>query len=199
MNLFIYDSEIKHGIATPENPAQPGYRYARDWNDFAGMGIAVVAGYDMQESRYRVFLEDNLSDFQALIDARDGIIGFNNYRFDDRLSRAHSITIPRGKSYDLAACIWQAAGIPSGEHPRGLGLNALCKANGLPEKTGFGGDAPQDFQAGRIGRVIDYCLNDVRCTLQLLRYVQRAGGCIDPRNGDWLPVTIGIRELVCDD
>lgn len=45
---------------------------------------------------------------------------------------------------------------------------------------------------GSIGRVIDYCLNDVRCTLHLHRYITRAGGLIDPRDGtSWLNVRVG--------
>ena len=38
----------------------------------------------------------------------------------------------------------------------------------------------------------DYCLNDVRCTLHLHRYVTTAGGLIDPRDGkSWLNVRVG--------
>ena len=191
MNLIIYDAEIRNGVATRDNPAQPGYRYAKGWHDFEGMDIATICAYDIAEASYRVFLEDNLSDFADLIAKRDGVLGFNNHRFDDKLMRAHNIIIPPEKSFDLAASIWRAAGIPQGEHPKGLSLNACCAAHGLPTKTGNGADAPQDFQDGRIGRVIDYCLNDVRCTLRLYRYIERTGGLIDPRDGtSWLRVRI---------
>ena len=33
-NLIIYDTEIRHGVATPDNPPQNGYRYAKGWTDF---------------------------------------------------------------------------------------------------------------------------------------------------------------------
>ena len=191
-NLIIYDTEIRHGVATPDNPPQNGYRYAKGWTDFEGMGIACICAFDIAEAQYRVFLEDNFNAFQQLIDERDAVLGFNNWRFDDRLLRANGFHIPRGKSHDLAAAIWQAAGIPQGEHPKGLSLDACCKSHGLPTKNGNGADAPQDFQSGRIGRVIDYCLNDVRCTLHLHRYITRSGGLIDPRDGtSWLNVRVG--------
>lgn len=189
-SILIYDAEIRHGIATADNPQLPGFRYARGWTDFAGMGIAVICAYDTLEARYRVFMEDNLSDLVETMYSRDMVIGFNNWRFDDRLLFANGIEPPAGKTKDLAAAIWHAAGIPNGEHPRGLGLNAICKANGIPGKTGNGADAPQWFQRGRIGRVVDYCLGDVRSTLLVLRRIQADGGIIDPRNGEWLTVRI---------
>lgn len=189
-HIFIYDAEIRHGVATEENPRQAGFRYAEGWNDYAGMGIAVICGYDIAEARYRVFCEDNLSELQALIDSGRTLLGFNNWRFDDRLCQANAIEIPAGQSKDLAAIIWQAAGIPNGEHPKGLGLNAICEANGLPGKTGNGADAPQDFQRGRLGRVVDYCLGDVRSTLHLYRYISQHSGVRDPRTGQWLTVRI---------
>lgn len=191
MNILIYDTEIRHGVPTADNPIKPGYKYAKDWSDFTGMGIAVVCAFDVLEARSRVFCEDNIGDFMDLIEQRDVVMGFNNWRFDDNLLHDNGFSIPRIKSRDLAAAIWHAAGVPQGEHPRGLSLNACCKALGLPEKTGNGADAPQDWQDGRIGRVIDYCQNDVRITLRLYRSLQGAGGMPDPRNEDnWLNVAV---------
>lgn len=181
-NLIIYDTEIRHGVTTEDNPPQPGFKYADGWHDFAGMGIAVICAYDILEARYRVFMEDNFSAFEQLVDERDGVIGFNNHRFDDPLLRDNGLRLDVEKSHDLAALIWRAAGVPNGEHPKGLGLDACCKAHNLPGKTGNGADAPQDYQRGHYGRLIDYCLGDVRSTLHLLRYIERAGGIIDPRN-----------------
>ena len=51
-------------------------------------------------------------------------------------------------------------------------------------------NAPQDFQDGRIGRVVDYCLADVRSTLALYRYLVQNGGIKDPRSGEWIAVTV---------
>lgn len=189
-HIFIYDCEIRHGVATEDNPRQAGFRYADGWTDYAGMGIAVICGYDVTEARYRVIMEDNLTELQAIIASGRTLLGFNNWRFDDRLCRANAIEIPDGCTKDLAATIWRAAGIPNGEHPKDLGLDAICRANGLPGKTGNGADAPQDFQRGRLGRVVDYCLGDVRSTLQLYCYIKTCGGVTDPRNGEWLTVRV---------
>jgi len=189
MKLVIYDTEICHGIVTENNPAQPGYKYAEGWHDFAGMGISTLCAFDMHENRYRVFMADNFSQWESLIDERTAVVGFNNYSFDDRLLEANGITFGL-QSIDLAALIWRAAGIPQGEHPKGFGLDAICLANKLPGKTGSAASAPQDYQDGYIGRVIDYCLGDVRSTLYLYRYIVQNGGVKDPRTGQWINVRV---------
>ncbi len=190
MNVFIYDTEIKNGVVTDDNPAQRGYLYAKGWDDFAGMGIACLCGYDTTEARYRVFLDDNIGEAPAFIDTFDAVVSFNGKRFDDKLCSANGIKI--GRSIDLAELIWRAAGIPSGEHPKGFGLDAICQANKLPCKTGNAADAPQDYQDGRIGKIVDYCLGDVRATLNLYRYLLSNGGITDPRNGKWLAVALPL-------
>jgi len=188
-HLVVYDTEIKNGVLTPDNQPQPGFKYAQGWRDFAGMGISTICAYDIKEAHYRVFMDDNLQGFVDLINERDGVVSFNGHRFDDQLLEAHGIEIEHERSIDLAAIIWRAAGIPQGDRPRGLGLDAICRTNNLPIKTGNGADAPQDYQAGRIGRVIDYCLGDVRSTLNLYRYLSNHGGIIDPRDGvSWISV-----------
>ena len=189
MKLVIYDCEICNGVITDNNPAQQGYKYANGWKDFAGMGISTICAYDIFDNRYRVFMEDNLTQIEDLMTERDALVGFNNHRFDDHLLRENNVFIG-ANTIDLASLIWRAAGVPQGEHPKGLGLDAICKANNLPAKTGNGADAPQHFQDGYIGRVIDYCLADVRSTLFLYRYLAMHGGIKDPLDGQWLNVTV---------
>ena len=178
---IVYDCEIKRGVETENNPRLDGFEYAAGWDDFSCMGISVLCAYDGTERRYRVFCEDNLEDFVVMACNRRGVIGFNNHRFDDKLLAAHGIDVGH-YSRDIAASIWSAAGVPDGEHPKGLGLDAICKANYLGGKSSAAADAPQDWQRGRIGRVIDYCLNDVRMTVRLLRLIEDTGGIIDPRD-----------------
>jgi len=190
MSILIYDTEIKHGVTTPNNPQQPGYTYAKGWTDFAGMGIATIGVWDAYDNRPHVFCDDNLDEWLALVAKRDWVISFNGHRFDDPLLEANGAGYPAEKSLDLAALIWRAAGIPVGEHPKGLSLDAICRANNLPTKTGNGADAPQLWQDGKIGKVIDYCLGDVLCTLALFQLIYQHGQITDPRTGSALTVTL---------
>lgn len=183
---LIFDTEIKHGVITDNNPPKLRYQYANGWKDFAGMGIsvigaAVIEGFDFDHISYRVFCEDNFDAWRDLTRRSKRIVSFNGNRFDNPLLEANGQGYDLDKSLDLAALIWAAAGVPQGEHPKGLGLDALCKANDIPGKTGFGADAPQDWQDGKWGRVIDYCLADVRATVDLYQHILLNGTVTDPR------------------
>lgn len=189
-NIIVVDSEIKHGVITEDNPAQPGYQYAQGWTDYLGMGISTICAYDFYTARLRVFCEDNFDQWLELVRHRDGVVSFNGNRFDNPLLSAHGLGFDLEKSIDLAALIWQAAGIPEGEHPKGLGLDAICRANDIPGKTGNAVDAPQDWQQGRIGRVIDYCLGDVRSETELYTQILNCGYITDPRTFERLFVRL---------
>lgn len=188
--MLIYDIEIKRAILNKGEEPIPGIEYAAGWHDFAGMGIAVINAFDLVTQRYRVFLEDNLDEFASLATQRAGIVSFNGLAFDDQVCRANGIDWPTHKTVDLAALIWGAAGIPQGEHQKGLGLDAICQANGLGSKSGNGAMAPVLWQQGKHGQVIDYGLCDVMLTLGLYRRLLYAGGCIDPRNHGWIAVEV---------
>lgn len=191
MDIVIFDCEIAHGIVTENNPRQDGYRYAEGWDDFAGMGVACVCAYDTKEARTRVFLEDNLHAFLELVEKRDAVMGFNSKRFDGRLLAASGIDLFQAhiQHIDLATLIWRAFGIEADQHPKGLGLDALCQANGIAGKSENAGNVPQLWQDGEHGRVIDYCIGDVIATLRLYRKAL-SGMLADPRNGNWLNVWV---------
>ena len=83
--------------------------------------------------------------------------------------------------------MWRAAGLgPKFEYPShlGFGLDATAKANQIGGKTGTGELAPINWQRGKIGNVIDYCLEDVRLTKRLIDRVLRLGILQDPRFPD---------------
>lgn len=188
--MLVYDLEIARAVQMKGDKRLDGVDYCGGWTDFAGMGIASLVAYDLEEARFRVFMQDNLLAFQDLVNARSRVIGFNSLAFDNRVCEAAGIVVPAEKSLDLARLIWKAAGIPEGEHPKGFGLDAICQANKLGAKSGQALMAPVMFQRGDIGGLLDYNIEDVRLTLRLYRLLATAGGCIDPRNGEWLKVVV---------
>ena len=188
--MLIYDVEIAKAVQSKGEERLSGVEYCKGWTDYAGMGVACVCAYDMNEARYRVFMADNLLAFGELARRHDRVIGFNSIQFDDNVMRAAGVEWNLANSVDLARLIWRAAGVPEGEHPKGLSLDALCKANGLGGKSGNGLMAPVMFQRGDIGGLIDYCLADVALTLKLYRIAAWSGGVRDPRNGEHLAVSV---------
>lgn len=191
--MIIYDCEIIKAIQKKGEERIEGIEYCDGWRDFANMGISVIGAYDYAEDRYRVFCDDNFGEFEALVDETDCVIGFNSLAFDNQLCREHGIEVPDGKTYDLLVSIWAANGLgPVFKYPShaGYGLDAMAKVNEGQAKSGHGALAPVDWQRGRIGSVIDYCLQDVALTKKLVDRVIRTGELLDPKTGG----AIGIRK-----
>lgn len=183
--MIIYDCEIVKAIQGKNEARKKGIEYCGGWKDFQGMGISCIGVYDYKENTYHVYCEDNLLEFQDLIDKRTWIVGFNSLSFDNLLCQANEITIPIEKSYDILVEVWKAAGLGSTfRFPThtGYGLDALCNANAIRGKTGSGARAPILWQQGKIGQVIDYCLNDVKMTKELMDLILQEKCFMSPKH-----------------
>ena len=90
------------------------------------------------------------------------------------------------QSYDILAEIWRVDS--ENKYVKGLNsLDAICQANGLGKKTGDGAQAPRDWAAGKIAKVLNDCSNDVLLTKRLFELVLTNDGTIQRSNG---PITI---------
>ena len=192
--IVVYDCEIKYGIVGRGEKKKNGIIYCKGWTDFVGMGISCICAYDYETDRYRVFCDDNYDKFQDLIHKRSVIIGYNNHNFDDRLCEAHNIHIPKEKSYDLLVEIWRAVGLGPKFNFKthgGYGLDAVIKENrpSFGGKTDSGHKAPEYYQEGKWGKLIDYCVADVFLTREIVDMVITGGGIRDPkRKGNFIRV-----------
>ena len=108
--MLIYDVEIAKAVQGKGETRLDGVQYCKGWTDYAGMGVACVCAFDVNEARYRVFMQDNLLAFGELARSHDWVLGFNSITFDDNVMRAAGVEWPAGKSMDLARLIWKAAG-----------------------------------------------------------------------------------------
>lgn len=184
MKTIVYDIEIKKAIEDKKSPRLDGIEYCAGWGDHAGMGISSVAVYEYVTDRYRVFMSDNISEFQHLVDDADLIVGFNSIPFDNAVCRANGINVPDEKSYDLLREIWAAAGLgPRFTYPSHMGfsLDAVAAVNLGANKSGNGALAPVQFQRGQYGSLIDYNLTDVWLTKRLYDRARVLGFLRDPR------------------
>jgi hypothetical protein len=200
MKMMIYDIEIIKAIPNPNKIgiAQPDIKYCAGWHDHANMGISVIGAYDYHEDRYRTFLQDNMEEFFHLCDARDTLVGFNSIAFDNAVINAHGPRLTEEKKfYDILVEVWAAAGLgPKFKYPThvGFGLDACCYINFGTNKTSDGALAPALWQRGKYGEVIDYCLNDVKLTKQLLDQIIATGELLDPRSSTLAHKTLNIRK-----
>lgn len=184
-NAIVYDCEIVRAMPVPGVAPDPTLEYCGGWTDFEGMGISCICAYDFATDGYRVFLSDNLADFQTLVHKSEEVIGFNSISFDDRLCAANNIQIKT--TYDLQREVWVAAEMPpeytKGVTRRGYSLGKIAQVNLGSGKDITGAIAPELWQRGKIGTVIDYCLKDVMITKKLY---EKRHHLIDPTNAQVL-------------
>ncbi len=184
MNALIFDVEILRCIPDP-HLNDPTLEYCNGWSDFDQMGISCVAAYDYAEGLYRLFLEDNLAEFQALVKKREHIIGFNSSSFDDLLCAANGLEVTT--TYDLLREVRIASGQPPdyerGATRAGYSLNRLAQANLGVSKTASGELAPMLWQRDERGAVLDYALRDAQITKALF---DKRASLIDPTDGSTL-------------
>lgn len=187
MKALIYDIEILKAIPDKKGGRLEGIEYCEGWSDHQAMGFSVVGVYDVVCDRYRVFLKDNLSDFAELLRERDTYVSFNGIGFDNKVLAHHMspALLPEEKCYDILRELWVGDGLaPEFKYPThaGYGLGDTCYANFGLSKSGDGASAPIDWQEGRYGTVIDYCLNDIKLTKRCFDRIRQGGGLRSPKD-----------------
>lgn len=190
MKAIIYDCEIKNAIPDKNEPLRPNINYCKGWTDFLGMGISVISVYDYHVGQYRIFCEDNLSDFAALIDDSDHVIGFNQIHFDNQLIAAHGIDFDPRKNWDLYVEAKEASG--ADKYAKGYKLDDFVRVNFKITKKQSGAFAPILWQQGKMGQVIDYALTDTWLTKKCIDLIVREGYIKDPRTGMRIKLSIPL-------
>jgi hypothetical protein len=158
-NIIVYDLEIKNEVDT----------LPRKWASKDLMGISVGCLWDYREMRFRVFLDDNMTQLvKRLSEPETVIVAFNQIGFDNVLLREDKLLVEQGvvlpadnvlKNIDL--CVISRRGARASQMQKGFKLDDHLHAMNLPKKTDDGANAPKLYQAGKLGELIDYCVNDV--------------------------------------
>lgn len=190
LRILLYDVEIIQGIPPKTGERLPGIVYCEGWDDKEHMGISIIAAYTEWNDEYHVFCSDNFEEFYQLTQQATHIIGFNSESFDDVVCHFNGIDVHT--DIDLLREVYRAKGwdpYPEEftEKYKGYSLDALCRANGIPVKTGHGSESPILWQQGKYGTVINYCLHDVNRTKRLFDTMSR-GKLVDPCSQQ--PITI---------
>ena len=186
---LIYDCEIIRRIPPKLGEIEPGYEYAKGWEDFQNLGVSVIATADYMSGAVNCFTADdaryNWKEFQRFVDLHgDGeIIGYNSSKYDDKLCAANRISVKT--SFDLLEKIRIAAyGSPKYEdQPKGsnYSLANICQANG-ERKLGSGADSAKLWQDGKTEEVKKIALHDVTITrIMAIKFIE--GNLIDPNTG----------------
>ena len=138
----------------------------------------MVGCYSNKFNEYIYYESHSLDEFINYTLEHDLIVGFNSLRFDDWVIQ--SLRYQIRTNYDLLLECWRSSDLDLNYtfplhdkegHKKygGYKLDTLAIANFGKGKTGSGELAPKLWQQGKKQEVIDYCLEDVRLTNELLQ------------------------------
>jgi hypothetical protein len=163
-NIVVYDLEIKNEIG----------KNGVTWQSFDKMGISVGCAFDYRDYRFRVFMDDNLHELaDRLNEPGTLVVAFNHISFDNNLLRGCGFDLKPDaelNNYDMLVESRNGARCPN-QFQKGFRLDDHLHAMKLPCKTANGALAPVWWQEGRVGKVIDYCLDDVMVEKQLFDFI----------------------------
>ncbi len=162
-NIVVYDLEIK----------KPIEECSKGWNSHDEMGISVGCAFDYRSNRYRVFMDDNIKELvDRLNEPGTVVVAFNHIGFDNVLLRQSGLPLNDDANllnFDMLVESRKAAG--AGGFVKGFKLDDHLRVLGLPMKTANGALAPIMYREGKIGELVDYCLNDVTQEKALFEHI----------------------------
>lgn len=168
------------------------------WDATDKLLVSVAVVYEHLTDRFRVYWPDDVPELRKRLLAADRVSGFNIWKFDFPViwgvpRRAHDAgdtpyqsLLPR--TNDILRRIWQARNLNpdiwTREHG-GWNLDAITKGTlGADQgKIGHGAKAPEWWQKGEHGKVVTYCLDDVRLERDLAAFVDRHGFVVHETRG----------------
>jgi hypothetical protein len=165
-NIVVYDLEIKEPIEGQVT-----------WNRHDLMGISVGVAYHYLTGEFKVFMDDNIEELPELLNQADIVSGFNIIGFDNPLVNA---TCTKNKyqrtdnCYDLLIESRKAHGwTPAKPFPKGMRLDDHLEGTFGKQfmKTADGAEAPKMWKRGEFGRLISYCIDDVKRECMLFEHV----------------------------
>lgn len=175
-NIVVFDLEIKNVI--------DGQNIT--WADHAKMGISVGVAYFFKTDEFKVYLDDNVKELAEELNNADIVSGFNIVHFDLPLLKATTgIKSPEpSQVYDLLVESRVAGTIDKFSKGMRLDDHLSGTFGQMFKKTEDGAQAPIMFQNGHHGRLISYCIADVKREMMLFDHVYR-GNAIRTLNHGW--------------
>ena len=169
-NIVVFDCEIKEVV--------DGVQVT--WDDKDKMGVSVACAYDYLTGDNIVFMDDNIDELVKRLNTAELVIGFNIDQFDCPLLNANCVTqlIKDLPTWDLLLHSRYAHGWSKNiRFPSGLKLDNHLKGTfgSNMMKTESGGDAPLMWKQKETGRLVSYCLADVRRERILFESVIQSG------------------------
>jgi DEAD/DEAH box helicase domain-containing protein len=168
MRVVTWDLEI----AVPVEEVVGGWEAVRR----GGAGISVVCLHDTGTGRTHVYDEHDLEEAIEHLNDSELLVGYNTTGFDTPIIESvtgYSLNVPH---YDILTEIWRALG----SKQKGYKLGEVSERLKLGQKARTGDSAPNLYRNGRMGKLIDYCINDVALTRNLSNWINTNGYILTP-------------------
>lgn len=137
--------------------------------DLERLELALVGVYDSETDSYSSYVKEELPKLWPILERTDLLIGYNSDFFDiPLLNRYYPGDLTKLKSLDLMTEVQKALG-------RRVRLQSLAEATLGKGKKGDGLKAVEWWQQGKIEKVREYCIEDVRITKELFEYAREKG------------------------
>lgn len=138
-------------------------------SDVSQLELAIVGAYDSETDSYSSYTKEELPKLWPIIERTDFLIGYNSNTFDiPILNRYYPGNLTDIRSLDLLAEIYKVLG-------RRIRLQSLAEATLGKSKKGDGLKAVEWWEQGKIAKVREYCIEDVRLTKELYDYAREHG------------------------
>lgn len=137
--------------------------------DLDRLELALVGIYDSETNSYSSYVKEELPQLWPILERADLLIGYNSDSFDiPLLNRYYPGDLTQLRSLDLMTEVQKMLG-------RRVRLQSLAQATLGKGKKGDGLKAVAWWQEGKVDKVREYCIEDVRITRELFEYAREKG------------------------
>jgi len=137
--------------------------------DPSSMELAMICIHDSETDSFDSFTQEELPRLWPILEHSDALIGYNSDHFDiPILNKYYPGDLTQIKSIDILSSIRESLG-------RRLKLDSVAEATLGKKKIGSGLDSVRWWQEGKIDKVREYCIEDVRITKQVYEYALKKG------------------------
>ena len=137
--------------------------------DPRALNLSVIAIYNSETEEYSSYLQEELSKLWPILESADMLIGFYSDKFDiPLLDKYYPGDLTQIKHLDILAEIKKSLG-------RNVSLDKLAQATLGTGKSGHGLQAINWWKQGKIDKVREYCIQDVKVTKDLYDYAMKNG------------------------
>ena len=137
--------------------------------DVKKLKISVVGIYDYATQQYQTFTENQLAQLFPILEHASMIIGFNIRKFDLPVLAPYYLgNVEQFQMLDILEEIEKALG-------HRLALDDVVRSTLGLKKSGHGLLAIDYFREGKWQQLKDYCLSDVKITMELYEYGLKNG------------------------